>query len=383
MKDDFLATLSHELRTPLNAILGYARMLSSGALAKERNQQALQVIERNATALAQIVEDVLDVSRIASGKDRLHVQSVELEQVMRESLETVALAAEAKGIRIQSIIDPAVGAVSGDPDRLKQVLWNLLSNAVKFTSRGGRIQTRLQRINSQVEIVVSDTGIGIPRELLTNVFERFRQAEPGTNRRHGGLGLGLAIARHIVEMHGGTIEAFSDGEGHGATFHVKLPVSIVHTDASRDRERVHPIVETPTDSAPVRLLNGIRALAVDDDEDSLRMLREILELAGADVHVARSAAAALRDLESWRPDVLLADIGMPEVDGFELIERIRRLPDPGLRDLPAAALTAYARSIDRARALASGFELHLSKPINPAELTTAVAALTRRRFRRD
>jgi PAS domain S-box-containing protein len=381
LKDEFLATLSHELRTPLNAVLGYARMLRSGAVREDRVRQALEVMERNATSLTQIVEDVLDVSRIISGKVRLNVQPVDLPTVLNSSVETVQHAADAKHIKLQCTIDP-VGPVSGDPDRLQQVAWNLLSNAVKFTPRDGRIQVRLERVNSQVEIVMSDTGIGIPPEFLPHIFERFSQAESGTTRRHGGLGLGLAIARHIVEMHGGTIHAASDGEGKGSTFRVKLPLMIVHSEKHAEPHRVHPRGAGAAEPITIPALKGVTVLAVDDDHDALLMLRQILESAGATVQAAGSAAQALDELAVARPDVLVSDIGMPAMDGFELIERIRHSTDPGLRDLPAAALTAYARSEDRAKALRSGFDLHLAKPIDPAELVAAVGALARQRVSR-
>jgi len=378
LKDEFLATLSHELRTPLNAILGYARMLRSGAITTERTSQAMDVIERNATSLAQIVEDVLDVSRIISGKTRLQVQAVTLADVVRDAVATLTPAADAKGVRLHAILDSHVGSVSGDPDRLQQVVWNLLSNAVKFTPRGGRVQVALQPVNSHVEIVVSDTGIGIPRDFLPFIFERFRQADSTTTRRHGGLGLGLAIARHIVELHGGTIQATSEGEGKGATFRVRLPLMIARAERA-GVDRVHPRHERRGDPARVMpTLNGVHVLAVDDDEDALALLRDILQTAGARVTTVASAAAALERLEADRPNVLVADLGLPVMDGFDLINRVRASRDPRLRHIPATALTAYARSEDRARALRSGFEMHLAKPIDPAELVAAVAALARR-----
>jgi PAS domain S-box-containing protein len=381
LKDEFLATLSHELRTPLNAILGYARMLRSGMMKGEKVTGALETVERNATSLTQIVEDVLDVSRIVSGKIRLNVQPVELQAVVRNAAATVHPAADAKGLRIETVIDPRVGPVSGDPDRLQQVVWNLLANAVKFTPRHGRVQIRLEQVNSHVEIVVSDTGIGIPEGFLPYIFERFRQAEGGTTRQHPGLGLGLAIARHIVEMHGGTIHAASGGEGKGATFRVQLPVMIVHREQPVEERRVHPRSERPAASTIFPSLQGARVLAVDDDADALVLLREVLESAGAHVMTAGSATEALDAVQALHPDVLVADLGMPTVDGFELIARIRRAPDEVVRDIPAAALTAYARSEDRAKTLRSGFEMHLAKPIDPAELVAAVAALARRRVR--
>jgi signal transduction histidine kinase/ActR/RegA family two-component response regulator len=378
LKDEFLATLSHELRTPLNAVLGYARLLRAGAISSARLDDSLVVIERNALALTQIVEDVLDVSRIISGKTRLNVQAVDLPDVLREAIATMQPAADAKGVHIQLIADPEAGPILGDPDRLQQVVWNLISNAVKFTPRGGRVQVQLQRAASHVEIVVSDTGIGIPGEFLPHIFERFRQVDTGTARRHGGLGLGLAIARHIVEMHGGTIRAFSEGEGKGATFKIELPLMIVQPTCLEDavhgeRREERSALQSLAD------LNGIHVFAVDDDEDSLRLVRDILEQAGARVTTASGALAALEKLEVAKPDVLVADLGMPVVDGFELIKRVRKSQGSGTHAIPAAALTAYARSGDRTKALRSGFEMHLAKPLHPNELIAAVQALARRR----
>jgi PAS domain S-box-containing protein len=379
MKDEFLATLSHELRTPLNAILGYARMLRAGMLKDDKRNNALDTLERNATSLTQIVEDVLDVSRIAAGKIRLNVQSLDLPVVMHDALATVMPAAEAKGVRIQSIVEPDIGPVSGDPERLQQVMWNLLSNAVKFTPRGGRVQVRLQRVNSHIEISVSDSGVGIREDFLPHLFERFRQADSTTTRAHGGLGLGLAIARQIVELHGGTIHALSGGEGKGATFRIELPVMIVHSAVVVDAEpRVHPRTQVRVTPMHDHALSDVRVLAVDDDADALTLVREILETAGAQVFTAASAPAALAVLEEQWPDVLISDLGMPGMDGFELIQRVRTLTNEK-KHIPAAALTAYARSEDRARALRTGFEMHLAKPIDPSELIAAVVSLARRR----
>jgi PAS domain S-box-containing protein len=382
LKDEFLATLSHELRTPLNAVMGYARLLKAGAITAEKAHQALDVIDRNAASLAQIVEDVLDVSRIISGKTRLEVQPIDLNTLLHDALASVTPAIEAKGLRLQLLFDSRVGPVSGDPDRLQQVIWNLLSNATKFTPRGGRIQLRLERINSHVEVVVSDTGVGIPESFLPHIFERFRQAEGGTTRRHGGLGLGLAIARHLTEMHGGTIEAASDGEGKGSTFRVKLPLLIVHAEPHLGSRREHPHAAAPqTPALELADLAGIAVLAVDDDVDALRLLSDILEAAGASVITVNSAESALEKLQSERPMVLVSDLGMPGMDGFDLIKQIRELADAELRAIPAAALTAYARSGDRAKSMRSGFEMHLAKPIDPAELVAAVGALARRHAR--
>jgi PAS domain S-box-containing protein len=377
MKDEFLAVLSHELRTPLNAIVGYARLLRGGILSREKAERGLETLERNATWLTQIVEDVLDVSRIVAGKIRLDVQPVELPLILDNAVATVQPAADAKGVRLQTIMDPRVGPVSGDPDRLQQVVWNLLSNAVKFTPKHGRIQVRLERVESHVEIVVSDTGIGIRADFLPYVFERFRQAEAGTTRKTGGLGLGLAIVRHIVEMHGGTVHAASPGEDQGATFRVRLPLMIVHPEGLEAR-REHPRATRVDRLTELGDLRGVRVLAIDDEEDALTLLRVVLESAGAEVTTVVSAHAALDRIEALQPDVLVVDLGMPEMDGFELIARIRSLPNREIRDVPAAALTAFARSEDRTKALRSGFEMHLAKPVDPGELVASVATLVRR-----
>jgi PAS domain S-box-containing protein len=381
LKDEFLATLSHELRTPLNAILGYTRMLRAGMLTPDKLPRTFETIERNTTSLTKMVEDILDVSRVVSGKMRLNMQPVELPLVVHEAVATVMPAAEAKHIRLTTTADPQIGAVSGDPDRLRQVVWNLLSNAVKFTPKRGRIQVRLERVNSSVEIVVSDTGIGIQPNFLPHIFERFRQADSGAAREYAGLGLGLAIVRNLVELHGGTVYATSGGEGEGATFRVRLPLRIVHPDWQPEPGRVHPRHEgsPPPSLADLPNLSDTHVLAVDDDPDALRLLKEILEAVGATVTTATSSRAALEIVDTDRPDVLVADLGMPVMDGFELIQQLRTSRNTAARGIPAAALTAYARSEDRAKALKSGFEMHLAKPIDPAELISAVKALARRR----
>jgi PAS domain S-box-containing protein len=377
LKDEFLATLSHELRTPLNAILGYARMIRSGLIADEHEGRAIETIERNATSLSQIVEDVLDVSRIVAGRMRLNVQAVDLPEVVRSALDAVKPAADAKGVRLETMIDPRAAPISGDPDRLQQVIWNLVSNAVKFTPRSGRVQVRLERVNSHMEVVISDTGLGIAPDFLPYIFEPFRQADSGTTRERGGLGLGLAIARNLVEMHGGTIHASSNGLGKGATFRVKLPMMIAQADAL-DEQRLHPRSERGGHPIAVPDLSGVRVIAVDDDADALRLVREILEAAHAQVFTADSAAQALKLLEQEQADVLVADLGMPHTDGFQLIAQVRRATKPQVRGIPAAALTAYARSEDRTKALHAGFQLHLAKPIDPGELMAAVASLAKR-----
>ena len=377
LKDEFLATLSHELRTPLNAILGYARVLRAGWITGDKTAHAIEVIERNAVALTQLVEDVLDVSRIVSGKVRLNIQSVDLPTVVRNAVETLVPAADAKQIRLQTIIDPRAAPISGDPDRLQQIVWNLVSNAVKFTPKGGRIQVRLERVNSQVEIVVSDTGVGIKPEFLPHIFERFRQADSRITRQFGGLGLGLAIVRHLVELHGGTIDVASGGERQGATFRVRLPLMIVHPELvveERRRGRVPDRMLAPAHGK----LEGVHVLAIDDDSDALSLIREILELAGARVTTIDAGLPAMELIPAARPDVLLVDVGLPDIDGFEVIRRIRGLPDALVRSTPAIALTAYARAEDRVKALESGFEMHLAKPADPAELVVAVAATAKR-----
>jgi PAS domain S-box-containing protein len=377
LKDEFLAVLSHELRTPLNAIVGYARLLRGGMLTGEKATSGMETLERNARALTQIVDDVLDISRIVSGKIRLDVQPVELPLVVHNAIATVQPAADAKALRIHTIIDPRVGPVSGDPDRLQQVVWNLLSNAVKFTPKAGRIQVRVERVNSHIEIVVSDTGNGIRADFLPYVFERFRQADAGTTRKTGGLGLGLSIVRHIVEMHGGTVHAASEGEGKGATFRVRLPMMIVHEQSVRET-REHPRTSTSKPLTALDRLTGIRVLAIDDEEDALGLLRDVLQQAGADVITVPSAVAALDRINEIQPDAIVVDLGMPEMDGFQFISELRKSDNRAVRDIPAAALTAFARSEDRTKALQSGFEMHLSKPVDPGELVASVATLVRR-----
>ncbi|MBD2102679.1 PAS domain S-box protein [Leptolyngbya sp. FACHB-261] len=381
LKDEFLATVSHELRTPLNAMLGWATMLRSKQLDQDTMNRALETIERNARAQNQLINDLLDVSRIITGKLRLDVRPVVLVTVLETAIDSIRPAAKAKNIRIQSLLDPAAGPISGDPDRLQQVFWNLLSNAVKFTPKGGRVQVRLERINSHVEVTVSDTGQGITPEFLPYVFERLQQADSTTTRVHSGLGLGLAIVRHLVELHGGSVQAASAGEGKGATFMVNLPITIFRPK-STDVERVHPTVnEAPLLPEPPRL-DGLKVLIVDDEADAREMLTTLLKQSGAEVMTAASAREALAMITQFpseqRPDVLVSDIGMPNEDGYLLIHQVRALaPDQGGR-IPAIALTAYARTEDRIRALSSGFQSHVPKPVEPAEFVTVVANLVNR-----
>jgi PAS domain S-box-containing protein len=378
VKDEFLATLSHELRTPLNAILGYAQMLHTGVLQGDRYTNAMTVLMRNAQALKQIIDDVLDVARITSGKLRLSVRPLDLAEVLGNAAATIQPAADAKGVTVALVADPDTGGILGDPDRLQQVIWNLLSNAVKFTHRGGRVSVRLRQVDRSVEIVVSDDGQGIDRAFLPHIFERFRQADGRFTREHAGLGLGLAIVRELIELHGGTIAAHSDGPGTGATFTVRFPPMTRPDAPATDAGHARPAVADARPTVFRDRLTAVRILAVDDDEDASGLLRVILESAGADVTVASSAERALELLETMHVDVLIADVGMPGMDGLELIRRIRQtLPAPANR-LPAAALTAYARSEDRVTALASGFHLHIAKPVNPDELVAALAELVAR-----
>jgi PAS domain S-box-containing protein len=380
LKDEFLATVSHELRTPLNAILGWATMLRSKQMDEATMNRALETIERNARAQNQLIEDLLDMSRIITGKLRLKVRPVVLVTVIEAAIDSIRPAAEAKNIRIQSLLDPAADPVSGDPDRLQQVFWNLLSNAVKFTPKGGRVQVRLERINSHVEVTVSDTGQGINPEFLPYVFERLQQADSTTTRAHGGLGLGLAIVRHLVELHGGSVDAASTGEGKGATFTVNLPITIFRLPTGG--ERVHPTVGGPGPLTNAPRLDGVKVLIVDDEADAREMLALLLRQSGAEVMTAASAAEALavftQDTAECKPDVLVSDIGMPGEDGYMLIRQVRALaPEQGGK-IPALALTAYARTEDRIKALSSGFQFHVPKPIEPAEFITVVANLSER-----
>ena len=389
MKDDFLATLSHELRSPLNAMLGWLKLLRTRKFDETTTARALETVERNAKAQAQLVEDLLDVSRIIQGKLRLNVRPVELVPVIEAALDTVRPAAEAKSIRLQPVLDPAAEQVSGDSDRLQQIIWNLLSNAIKFTPKGGRVQIRLQRINSHVEIAVTDTGKGISPEFLPHVFERFRQADSSITRSYGGLGLGLAIVRNLVDLHGGSVDVESPGEGQGATFIVKLPLIAVSRSVN-ESERVHPTVggSLPFDGTP--RLDNLRILVVDDEADARELLVQILTECGAVVVAVKSAdevITALDEQTSERYDILISDIGMPENDGYTLLRRVRRceaacrqtsLPLSQGGRIPAVALTAYARTEDRKAALLAGFQAHVAKPVEPGELIAVIANLTGR-----
>ena len=379
LKEEFLATISHELRTPLSAILGWTRMLRLGQLSADDHAKALDTIERNARAQAQLIDDLLDVSRIITGKLRMDVRPSDPNGFIDAAVEAVRPAAEAKGVRVQKVMDTGAVSIPGDPVRLQQVVWNLLSNAIKFTPRGGRVQIRSERVNSHLEIVVSDTGQGIPPDFLPHVFDRFRQADQKTSRQHGGMGLGLAIVRHLVELHGGTVQAESAGPGQGATFTVQLPISpIYQVDATGGR--VHPGARDllPVNESTDRL-DGLVILIVDDEPDTRELLRQGLEYCGATVRVAGSADEALKALDSEVPDILISDIGMPNVDGYELIRQVRTLQTEAGRRVAAIALTAYTRVEDRLHALRAGYDMHVPKPVELTELCAVSASLTRRK----
>jgi PAS domain S-box-containing protein len=378
VKDEFLATLSHELRTPLNAILGYAQMLNMGALREDGRARALAVLTRNADSLRQIIDDVLDVSRITSGKLRLAVRPVDLNDILHNAAATMQPAADAKGVSLQITIDADLPVIPGDPDRLQQIVWNLLSNAVKFTARGGHVWLSAERGNDFAEILVKDDGQGIDPKFVPHLFERFRQADSRFAREYGGLGLGLAIVRDLVELHGGGVTASSKGLGFGATFHVRLPSTGMTREIRPAPRDVGRVVPTLAAGGLTTRLKHAQILAVDDQEDARDLLRLILESAGAQVTTASSAAEALELLRRSPYDALIADLGMPQMDGLELIRRVRQtLPAPA-NVTPAAALTAYARSDDRIGAVASGFQMHLAKPVNPTELVIAIGLLLSR-----
>jgi len=380
MKDEFLATLSHELRTPLNAILGWAQVLRMGKLDEAASARALETIERNARAQAQLIADLLDVSRIITGKLRLDFQPVELRRIVEAALDSVRPAADAKGIRLSVTLGVLASPVLGDSDRLQQVVWNLLSNAIKFTPREGAVEVRLCQTGASAEVRVSDTGAGIRPDFLPYVFDRFRQAEGAITRTHGGLGLGLSIVRHLVELHGGTVEVESEGEGQGACFTVSLPVRTALSGCKAGGTAGEPQLVEGMDAwgdswGDRELLRGLRVLVVEDEDDTRDLLVTTLEQCGAEVTAAASVAAALERLDEQVPDVLVSDLAMPEEDGYSLIRRVRARPSERGGEVPAAALTSYARAEDRARALAAGFQMHVPKPIDPSALVRMIADL--------
>jgi PAS domain S-box-containing protein len=375
MKDEFLATLSHELRTPLNAVLGWSTILRGREDPDPQMIQGLDAIDRNVRIQAQIIDDLLDMSRIISGKIRLEVQPLDLPAIVLEAIETMRTSALAKGVRLQSVVDPLNATIFGDPNRLRQVFWNLFSNAIKFTPKGGRVQVLVQRVNSHVDVSVIDTGEGISPDFLPYIFNRFQQADASTTRRYGGLGLGLAIVKNLVELHGGNVKAKSGGTGKGATFIVSLPLTVFHPPPD-EGGREHPKSsggELPV--PPTISLQGVRVLAVDDDADARSLLKVMLEAAGATTHLAASAQEGLEQLLRQPVDVVICDIGMPEVDGYSFIRAVRRLGDREKSEIAAVALTAYARLQDRMEAMRAGFQNHLPKPVEPSELLAVVRSL--------
>ncbi|MEP0833853.1 ATP-binding protein [Microcoleus sp. AS-A8] len=365
IKDEFLAVLSHELRSPLNPILGWAKLLQNGKLDAAKTQQALKTIERNAQLQSELIEDLLDVSRILQGKLNLNVSSINLVSIIRAAMETVRLAAEAKSIKLEASLEPDVGLVWGDSTRLQQVIWNLLSNAVKFTPAGGHVNIRLERLDSYAHIIVSDTGQGIEPDFLPYVFDYFRQANATTTRKFGGLGLGLAIVRNLVELHGGTAGVESLGVGKGATFTVRLPVMPIQSSANQNGQS----------SKPSSDLNGIQVLVVDDEPDSREFVAFVLEQAGANVLTATTADEALTMLIRSEPNVLLSDIGMPDMDGYMLMQQVRALPPDQGGQVLAIALTAYAGDFNQQQALRAGFQQHVSKPLEPETLIQVISSL--------
>jgi signal transduction histidine kinase/CheY-like chemotaxis protein len=374
LKDDFLATVSHELRTPLTSILGYAHLLHTRKRDEAYVTQTTEKILRSAQSQAQLIEDILDVSRIVSGKLRLSPQKIDLRLVIADAIDTVSPAIQAKGLQLQTVLPPEAAIVLGDPHRLQQVIWNLLSNAVKFTPNGGAVRLVLEQCDDLTDLTVSDTGRGIDPEFLPYVFDRFRQAEGSSTRAFGGLGLGLSIVRHLVELHGGSVRAHSAGVGAGAAFTVRLPTA-VHDPAVVAQIQVADAA--PTDATVPSELEGLRVLVVDDQPEIVELLRDLFTTCGAIVETSTDARNGLEQLRSWRPDVLISDIAMPGNDGYWLIEQIRLLaPDEG-GVTPAIALTAYVRGEERTRVLTSGFQRYVPKPIEPAELRDVVASLVR------
>ena len=370
-KDEFLMTLSHELRNPLNAVSGWAKLLEVGKLGEEQSRHAIEVILRNVNAQVRLVDDLLDMSSVVSGKMRLAIQPVNVADVVGEALDAVRPGAVAKGIQLQSVLDSPGAQVSGDPGRLQQAVWNLLYNAVKFTPKAGRIQVKLQQVKSHAEVIVSDTGQGIRPDLLPYIFDRLRQGDSSRSRAHGGLGIGLALVRHIAELHGGSVFAESPGEGQGATFVVKLPLMVAGV-------RDHAVAQTKSGPLDSPSLVGVRVLVVDDDPAAVELVQEVLTQTGGEVRGAGTADEALRVLQQWRPDVLLSDIEMPGQDGYTLIRKIRALAPERGGMTRAVALTAFGRPEDRIRSLMAGFNIHVSKPVDPGELTAIVASLAGR-----
>lgn len=375
LKDEFLITISHELKTPLNAILGWSTLLRAGRLTGEKMEQAIATIERNAKAQAHLVDDLLDTSRIITGKLRLETQPIDVSTVVTGALDSVQHAAEAKGIHLYLQKLSTIEPIMGDPNRLQQVIWNLLSNAVKFTPPGGQVTVELRSIDSVTEVVIRDTGRGIKPEFLPHVFDRFRQADSSTTREFGGLGLGLAIVRHLVELHGGTVEADSPGIDQGAIFTLRFPMTTAAPSARRQSPQA---LTTPISELAVLKTNklpGLQVVVVDDEQDAREFIAAVLTQQGAEVKICSSAAEAFQVVTAWKPAVILSDIGMPQEDGYSLIAKVRAWESEVGTTIPAIALTAFTRKDDRERAIAAGFQLHIAKPVDPAALITAIARL--------
>jgi signal transduction histidine kinase/ActR/RegA family two-component response regulator len=377
LKDEFLATLSHELRTPLTSILGWASMIRNGEVEGSNVPRALETIERNARSQARLIDDLLDVSRIITGNLRLDLRPLNLAPIVDAALDALRPTADVKGIRLQTRFEPNECLVKGDANRLRQVIWNLLSNAIKFTPRGGNVNVDMNCVESTARLTVSDTGDGISAEFLPYVFDRFRQAEGSISRKQGGLGLGLAVARHLVELHGGTITAESEGLGKGSVFSVDLPLAEERRDPARAEERRREVERRRSRSGVVRL-DGVHVLLVEDDDDSRKLLGTMLKRYGARVTAAKSAEQALDVFERDLPDVMVSDIGMPDQDGYELVRKLRAMPPEKGGRTPAIALTGYASRKDRVRALNSGYQQHMAKPIEQGDMIAAIAALVGR-----
>jgi CheY-like chemotaxis protein/anti-sigma regulatory factor (Ser/Thr protein kinase) len=372
-KDEFLATLSHELRTPLSAILGWSHLVRTGKLDEPQMSRALETIERNARSQSQLIDDLLDVSRIITGKLQIEPRPVDLCAVIADAIEGVRPALEAKNIQLETGLEAAGSFVSGDATRLQQVFWNLLSNAIKFTPEGGDVSVKATQAGEQVRVSVSDSGIGISSEFLPHIFDRFRQADGSTTRVHGGLGLGLSIVKHLVQLHAGEVTVESDGKNQGATFIISLPLA---TDVPADEIGSNCAIAAEREGRPAsfsHLLEGMRILVVDDEEDARELVTAILTKCGGEVRSCESAAEALKTFRDWKPDVLVSDIGMPKEDGYTLIQKLRKQRLKLAKEIPAVALTAYASDDDRARALSAGFQVHVAKPIEPETLVKSIA----------
>jgi CheY-like chemotaxis protein len=375
LKDEFLATVSHELRTPLNHMLGWITMLRGGKIQPDKTQKAFDTIERNVRAQGRLIDDLLDVSRIISGKLLIEPRQIEIAKVVEAAAESIAPVAAHKGVNFITTLDPEAGVVSGDPDRLQQAVGNLLSNAVKFTPKGGHVELRLARVNSQIEIAVSDDGQGISPDFLPHVFDRFRQQDATTVREHGGLGLGLAIVRHLVEHHGGSVRVESAGGGRGATFTITLPAAAAQARPSREASRSSIVGESYTD---LPSLDGVRVLVVDDLAEARNLISVALVNSGAEVRTAASSAEGLSTLAEWRPDVILSDIAMPGEDGYTFIRKVRKLSEERGGTIPAATLTAYVGSKERLKSIEAGYQAYIAKPVEWGELITIVASLAGR-----